>query len=125
MKCRLFKWFSQQGRGVIWTNTSKWIAAIKQYNAAYARVVQRWTDKRDKDFGVTIQPMMVHSKLPASAFDTTDCFHPTLATHQKMAVGLWNNMLAKSNKEKVSQWSDTDQPACPDSSARIINGAWP
>jgi len=119
LTCKFFKWYSVH-QGIHWTDTQLWIATIKRYNEIIIEVANAWNSKGLKDFGVSPQPFMQEAKLEENDMDTLDCFHPNLATHQGMAVALWNNMLASSSAEKSRNWKQLQNTTCPASTSRLV-----
>jgi phospholipase B1 len=48
----------------------------------------------DDQFAVVVQPMLETLLIPdLSWVSTLDCFHPSLKTHQELAINLWNYMM--------------------------------
>jgi len=119
LTCKLFKWYSTH-EGIHWTDTQLWIAAIKRYNEIIIEVANTWNTKGLKDFGVSLQPFMQEAQLESSDMDSLDCFHPNLASHQGMAVALWNNMHASSSAEKSRNWKQPQNATCPTSTSRLV-----
>jgi len=119
LTCKFFKWYSEHA-GVHWTDTQLWIATIKRYNEIITEVANTWNSKGMNDFGVALQPFMQEAQLELSDMDSLDCFHPNLASHQGMAVALWNNMHASSSAEKSRDWKQQHNVTCPDPTSRLI-----
>jgi len=119
LTCKLFKWYSEHA-GIHWTDTRTWVNTSRTYNAIFIEIARRWKAKGLLDFGVSLQPFMQSAHLSMSDMDTLDCFHPNLASHQGMAVGLWNNMQATSFAEKAVSWKAAPNTTCPNSSSRLV-----
>merc|ERR1712232_166022 len=103
-----------------WTDTKEWIPTIKRNNQIINDVALEWNAKGLDDFGVGLQPFMKDAPLIGSDFDTIDCFHPNLASHQGMAKGLWNNMLTSSFSAKATNWKDMQNATCPTPESRLF-----
>jgi len=119
LTCKLFRWESSL-LGIHWTQLETWTETIKVYNQVYERVAKRWKDKRLTDFGVSLMPFLLDHPFGKGDFDVADCFHPNLASHQGFAVGLWNNLLAKSHGERSTSWSSNSTIACPTEQSRVV-----
>ncbi|CAK0808316.1 unnamed protein product [Prorocentrum cordatum] len=119
LTCKLFKWYSEHV-GIHWTDTHLWIATIKRYNEILIEVANTWNLKGMGDFGVAPQPFMQEAQLELSDMDSLDCFHPNLASHQGMAVALWNNMHASSYAEKSRDWKQQQNATCPKPASRLV-----
>lgn len=119
LSCKAFKWYSVI-TGIHWTNTHDWVATIKGYNAIIAETALAWNSKNLKDFGIGLQPFMQDAPLVMNDMDSLDCFHPNLATHQGMAVALWNNMVATSFENKSRNWKDSRIVTCPSPDSRLL-----
>ena len=101
-------------------DTTLWIAAIKRYNQILKATAAAWKAKGLADFGVSLQPFMQEAKLDGADMDTADCFHPNLASHQRMAIALWNNMLASSPEAKSRDWKEPQNATCPTAGSRLV-----
>lgn len=119
LTCKFFKWYSNT-QGIHWTDTKLWVPAIKVFNEIIKNVADAWNSKGMKEFGVSPQPLMQAAQLEQSDLDTLDCFHPNLESHQGMAVGLWNNMLAASFSEKSTNWKHPQNITCPSAASRLV-----
>jgi len=119
LSCKFFKWYSEHA-GIHWTATNEWISTIKSYNTIYMETAARWKSKQLDDFAVVLQPFMQNAPLTKQDMDTLDCFHPNLASHQGMALGLWNNMLAGSLAAKSTNWKVKGNATCPQGTSRLV-----
>ncbi|EUC57314.1 GDSL-like lipase/acylhydrolase [Rhizoctonia solani AG-3 Rhs1AP] len=64
-----------------------------QYNVALQKIVADYKAKNYKDFAVIWQPPSVPlGQYPIESLSSLDCFHPSTATHQRIAAGLWNRL---------------------------------
>jgi len=118
--CKFFKWYTVRA-GIHWTETKDWIPAIKEFNQIILRLAKAWKAKGLDDFGVSVQPFMKEAQLTPDDMDSVDCFHPNLASHQRMAVALWNNMHASSSENKSDDFKTGPQNAsCPTAASRLV-----
>jgi len=124
LTCKFFKWYSNT-HGIHWTDTKLWVPAIRKFNEIIKEVANAWNSKGLKEFGVSPQPFMQDAKLEQTDLDTLDCFHPNLASHQGMAVALWNNMLASSFSKKSTNWKQTQNITCPTVASRLVLNSIP
>mmetsp|Transcript_28617 Transcript_28617/g.69768 ORF Transcript_28617/g.69768 Transcript_28617/m.69768 type:complete len:87 (+) Transcript_28617:78-338(+) len=53
-----------------------------------------------------------------------DCFHPSHAAHQTLAIGLWNSMLCTDGREKRCgiYFSKDMKPTCPTGNSTFYTG---
>lgn len=80
-----------------------------EYDAALIEIIKAWNAEGDPTFGVAWyghvaigrvdwadvrQPgsMIDFSTLPITAISPVDCFHPSEATHQRVAAALWDRL---------------------------------
>lgn len=85
------------------------------FNGRARSVANYFQGLKDPQFTVVTQPFGRDTAIatwPTTALSTLDCFHPSLATHQAMAVNLWNNMLTPAAKKLTSLVYDA-VPICP------------
>jgi len=91
------------------------------YNERSRKVAAYFQSLNDPQFTVVTQPFGRDTSLatfPIDALSTLDCFHPSLSTHQAMAINLWNNMLTPSSK-KLTKIDLNATPMCPTANSRI------
>jgi phospholipase B1 len=63
------------------------------YNERLHRLQAKWNNVDDQ-FAVVVQPFLEQLLIPdLSWVSTLDCFHPSLKTHQELAINLWNYMM--------------------------------
>ncbi|KAL7411862.1 hypothetical protein BDY24DRAFT_395118 [Mrakia frigida] len=72
-----------------------------QYNERLVSIVKSYQARADPTFSLTYQPPSILdlSAQPIEALSRADCFHPSLAAHQRLARGIWNR-LTRSQEEK-------------------------
>jgi len=74
----------------------------QQFNQRARKVASYFQSLNDPEFTVITQPYGRDTSIatfPITALSTLDCFHPSLETHQAMAVNLWNSMLTPAAKK--------------------------
>lgn len=94
---------------------------VQLYNARSRKVATHFQSLNDPQFTVITQPFARDTALatfPIEAISTLDCFHPSLTTHQAMAISLWNNMITPSAK-KSTKLDLNEKPICPTPATRI------
>jgi phospholipase B1 len=87
--------------GQVWRDKMDLIAS------EYRRVVREVAKNAPKtdSFAVVVQPFLEDMVIPGLDYlSTLDCFHPSLQTHQLMALALWNTMLTPAAKKKTSYY---------------------
>jgi len=93
----------------------------QQFNERSRKVAAHFQSLNDPEFTVITQPFGRDTPLkdfPIDALSTLDCFHPSLSTHQAMAVNLWNSMLLPAAK-KSTVLDLNAVPVCPTADSRI------
>jgi len=116
MSCKSFKRYSEYDyEGIQFRESSR----IMGYNVIITETARAWSAKNLKDFGVSLQPFVQDAPLDSGGMDTLGCFHPNLASHQGMAVALWNNMVASSFKMKSKNWKQPQNVTCPSPTSRL------
>lgn len=67
---------------------------IKAYNSEMKKIASKWQNKGYQDFSVLYHPLNEESIINSfKAVSKFDCFHPSLVSHQSIAVALWNSLL--------------------------------
>jgi len=86
----------------------------QMYNTRLKNISDSYYQKYT-DFGVAVQRFGSNTKLsdmPIAVLSDLDCFHPSLMTHEAMAVATWNNLLTPYANKKT-QLDLNDKPMCP------------
>jgi phospholipase B1 len=92
------------------------------YNERSRKVASHFQSLKDPEFTVITQPFARDTALkdfPITALSTLDCFHPSLSTHQAMAVNTWNSMFLPAAK-KPTVMDLNAVPVCPTADSRIF-----
>ncbi|KAF8601792.1 hypothetical protein BDV93DRAFT_495421 [Ceratobasidium sp. AG-I] len=92
-----------------------------QYNTALQKIVADYKSKNYKDFAVIWQPPVVPlDKYPIESLSSLDCFHPSTATHQRIAAGIWNRLPLNATARAVPiLWETTPTFRCLQAGDRI------
>ncbi|KAH7338368.1 hypothetical protein B0J17DRAFT_662245 [Rhizoctonia solani] len=92
-----------------------------QYNTALQKIVADYKAKKYSDFAVIWQPPAVPlDKYPVESLSSLDCFHPSTATHQRIAAGLWNRLtLNETARAAPFEWETTPKFRCLQADDRI------
>ncbi|QRV92999.1 GDSL-like lipase/acylhydrolase family protein [Ceratobasidium sp. AG-Ba] len=92
-----------------------------QYNTALQKIVADYKAKNYKDFAVIWQPPVVPlDRYPVESLSSLDCFHPSTATHQRIAAGIWNRLtLDTAGRAVPIEWETTPKFRCLQASDRI------
>ncbi|KAG8684583.1 hypothetical protein FRC08_013618 [Ceratobasidium sp. 394] len=92
-----------------------------QYNTALQKIIADYKKKNYNDFAVIWQPPVVPlGQYPIEALSNIDCFHPSTATHQRIAAGIWNRLTLDATGRAVPiVWETTPTFRCLQASDRI------
>lgn len=93
----------------------------QQFNERSRKVASYFQSLNDPEFTVITQPYGRDTSIatfPINSLSTLDCFHPSLSTHQAMAVNLWNSMFLPAAKKPTVMDLDA-VPVCPTPEMRI------
>ncbi|CAE6494746.1 unnamed protein product [Rhizoctonia solani] len=92
-----------------------------QYNTALQKIVADYKAKNYSDFAVIWQPPVVPlDQYPIESLSSLDCFHPSTATHQRIAAGLWNRLTLNETARAVPfEWEATPKFRCLQAGDRI------
>ncbi|CEL59890.1 Phospholipase B1, membrane-associated OS=Mus musculus GN=Plb1 PE=2 SV=2 [Rhizoctonia solani AG-1 IB] len=92
-----------------------------QYNTALKKIVADYKKKNYNDFAVIWQPPEVPlGRYPIESLSSLDCFHPSTATHQRIAAGLWNRLtLSETARASPFEWETTPKFRCLQENDRI------
>jgi len=85
------------------------------FNQRAVKVATYYQRKAYDNFAVVVQPFATNthiSDLPSRFLSPLDCFHPSKAGHEAMAIALCNSMLTPAATKKTTL-SMTDKPICP------------
>jgi len=91
------------------------------FNERARKVASYFQSLKDPEFTVVVQPFGRDTSIrdfPINSLSTLDCFHPSLSTHQAMAVNVWNSMLLPAAK-KPTKMDLNAVPVCPSADTRI------
>eukprot|EP00842_Homolaphlyctis_polyrhiza_P006609 jgi/Hompol1/694/HPOL_004602-RA len=73
------------------------------YNERLLKIAKDYAFTDDPSFMMIIDPILSNveiSKWGIEYLSRTDCFHPDVAVHELMAVGVWNNLFAMGHRKK-------------------------
>jgi phospholipase B1 len=88
---------------------------ITEFNRRAVKIATYYQNKAYSNFAVVVQPFASGtyiSDLPSRFLSDLDCFHPSHAGHEAMAIALWNAMVTPAaNKQTYLNMSDA--PICP------------
>ncbi|KZV88552.1 hypothetical protein EXIGLDRAFT_772595 [Exidia glandulosa HHB12029] len=92
-----------------------------QYNERLQKIVKDYQRAGYKSFAATWQPPNIPlSSYPIEALSDVDCFHPSQATHARIAAAVWNRLtLATADRAEVFAWADTPVIRCLQDTDRI------
>ncbi|KAF8714677.1 hypothetical protein RHS03_00310, partial [Rhizoctonia solani] len=92
-----------------------------QYNTALKKIAAEYKAKNYADFAVIWQPAEVPlGRYPIESLSSLDCFHPSTATHQRIAAGLWNRLpLDEAARATPFEWEATPKFRCLQENDRI------
>jgi len=91
------------------------------YNERLLRIVKRYQDLNDPHFAVLWQPAVIPlAKWPVEGLSDVDCFHPSTATHQRMAAGVWNRLTLDAAARSIEfGWTEEPLMRCLEDKDRI------
>ncbi|KAG9077985.1 hypothetical protein FS749_010062 [Ceratobasidium sp. UAMH 11750] len=92
-----------------------------QYNTALQKIVADYKKKNYNDFAVIWQPPVVPlGQYPIESLSNLDCFHPSTASHQRIAAGIWNRLtLNATGRAAPMVWETTPTFRCLQAGDRI------
>ncbi|KAG8738961.1 hypothetical protein FRC12_016473 [Ceratobasidium sp. 428] len=92
-----------------------------QYNTVLQKIVADYKAKNYKDFAIIWQPPVVPlDRYPVESLSSLDCFHPSTATHQRIAAGIWNRLtLNATGRAAPIEWETTPTFRCLQANDRI------
>jgi len=86
---------------------------IKQYVSTAYDIQANFTQRKNPEFAVVVQPFLVESPVYNRSFlSAADCFHPSAISHEAASVALWNSMITPLNN-KAKSWVPGQLPICP------------
>ncbi|KAG8708221.1 hypothetical protein FRC08_000053 [Ceratobasidium sp. 394] len=85
------------------------------------KIVADYKSKNYNNFTVIWQPPNLPFKqYPIEAVSSVDCFHPSMAFHERLAAGLWNRLtLGSSGRAAPFTWDETPKYRCLEETDRI------
>ncbi|OWZ36407.1 hypothetical protein C347_00578 [Cryptococcus neoformans AD2-60a] len=95
------------------------------YDEAVLEIVREWEKEGDEHFGAIWQPGTAIDlpNYPITALSPIDCFHPSEASHQRMAAGIWNRLtLNLEEKYLPISWDDEIMVRCLEEDDRVSVG---
>jgi lysophospholipase L1-like esterase len=90
-------------------------AQLTEFNQRAVLIARYYQSKAYTNFAVVVQPFATNtyiSDLPSRFLSDLDCFHPSKAGQQAMAIALWNSMLTPAANKKTSLDME-DEVICP------------
>jgi hypothetical protein len=103
---------------------------IHVVNAELHRIAQKYHDEFKasgrKDVAIVMQGFQegIGAEIDKHFFSELDCFHPSSAAHQDLAVGLWNSMLCTDDRAHLCghMFEQNQSPLCPTKDSRFYTG---
>ncbi|KAH7103683.1 hypothetical protein BKA62DRAFT_48382 [Auriculariales sp. MPI-PUGE-AT-0066] len=101
------------------------VSLQKQYDARLLKIVQDYQKANYAGFAAIYQPLNIPlADWPVESLSDVDCFHPSAATHARVAAEAWNRLsLNATGRAAGFVYSDTVQIRCLQESDRILTKA--
>lgn len=95
-------------------------SVVGEYNKRIYKIYNEWKVKNSTTFALQIQPFTQNLLVPSlhPYISDLDCFHPSLYTHERIAVASWNSLLTPW-KLKPQTWNPDAPILCPDEHTRL------
>ncbi|KAG8881362.1 hypothetical protein FRB97_009627 [Tulasnella sp. 331] len=91
------------------------------YNKKLSKIVKRYQELNDPHFAVLWQPASIPlAKFPIEGLSNVDCFHPSTATHERIAAGVWNRLtLDATGRDVEFGWEEHPRLRCLEEADRL------
>ncbi|KAG9005321.1 hypothetical protein FRB94_001612 [Tulasnella sp. JGI-2019a] len=92
-----------------------------QYNERLLKIVKRYQKLNDPHFAILWQPANIPlAKFPIEGLSNVDCFHPSTATHERIAAGVWNRLtLDAAGRDVEFGWEQYPNVRCLEEGDRL------